>query len=72
MKLFKLKSPIMNETEVVLGLSSNMIGKSDDETNFPHTLSLTNRQVSNLRKAFAINSPVNIKLYKTQLAIIAK
>ena len=42
----------MNETEVVLGLSSNMIGKSDDETNFPHTLSLTNRQVSNLRKAF--------------------
>ena len=29
-----------------------MIGNSDDETNFPHKL-LTNRQVSNLRKAFA-------------------
>ena len=34
-----------------LRLSSNMIG--DDETNFPHKLLLTNRQVSNLRKAFA-------------------
>ena len=30
-----------------------MIGNSDDETNFPHKLLLTNRQVSNLRKAFA-------------------
>ena len=28
-----------------------MIG--DNETNFPNTLLLTNRQVSNLRKAFA-------------------
>ena len=28
-----------------------MIG--DNETNFPHKLLLTNRQVSNLRKAFA-------------------
>ena len=32
----KLKSAIKNETEVVLRLSSNMIG--DDETNFPHKL----------------------------------
>ena len=30
-----------------------MIGNSDDETNFPHKLLLTNRQVVNLRKAFA-------------------
>ena len=42
-----------------------MIG--DDETNFPHKLLLTNRQVSNLRKAFANHSSVNIKLSKTQL-----
>ena len=35
----KLKSAIKNETEVVLKLSSNMIG--DDEINFPHKL-LTN------------------------------
>ena len=42
-QLNKLKSTIKNETEVVLRLSSNMIGNSDDETN--HELSLTNRQV---------------------------
>ena len=43
----KLKSAIKNETEVVLTLSLNMIG--DKETNFPHKLLLTNRQVANLR-----------------------
>ena len=42
-QLNKLKSAIKNETEVVLRLSSNMIG--DNETNFPHKLLLTNRQV---------------------------
>ena len=45
-----------------------MIGNSDDETSFPHKISLTNRQVSSLRKAFANNSPVNIELSKTQLS----
>ena len=50
----KFKSAIKNETEVVLRLLSNMIG--DNETNFPHKLLLTNRQVSNLRKAFANHS----------------
>ena len=30
-----LKSAIKNETDVVLRLSSNTIGNSDDETNFP-------------------------------------
>ena len=37
-------------------------------SNFPHKLLLTNRQVANLRKAFANNSLVNIKLSKTQLS----
>ena len=37
----QLKSAIKNETEVILRLSSNMIG--DDETNFSHKLLLTNR-----------------------------
>ena len=50
-QLNKLKCAIKNKTEVVLRLSSNMIG--DDETNFPHKLLLTNRQAANLRKAFA-------------------
>ena len=64
-QLNKLKSEIKNETEVVLR-SPNMIGNFIDGTNFPHELLLTNRQVVNLRKAFANNSSVNIKLSKTQ------
>ena len=44
-----------------------MIGNSDDETNFPHKLLLTNRQVANLRKAFANCLSTDIKLSKTQL-----
>ena len=51
-KLNKLKSEIKNKNEVVLRLSSNMIGNSDDEINFTQKLLLTNKQVKNLRKAF--------------------
>ena len=50
-QLNKWKSAIKNETKVVLRISSNLVG--DDESNFPHKLLLTNRQVANLRKAFA-------------------
>ena len=67
-QLNKLKSAIKNETEIDLRLSSNMIGNYDDETNFPHKLLLTNRQVAYLRKAFANNWPTDIKLSKTQLS----
>ena len=55
----KLKSAIKNQTEMVLRLSSNMIG--DNETYFPHRLLLTNRQVANLRKAFANHLSTDIK-----------
>ena len=68
LQLNKLKSSIKNESEVVLRLSSNMIGNSDDETNFPHKLLLTNRQVANLRKAFTNHLSTVIKLSKTQLS----
>ena len=44
-----------------------MIGNSDD-TNFPHELLLTNRQVANLSKAFANHTSADIKLSKTQLS----
>ena len=67
-QLNKLKSAIKNESEVVLRLSSNIIG--DNETNFPHELLLTNRQVSKLREAFTNNSSTDIKLSKTQLSKI--
>ena len=62
----KFKSAIKNENEIVLRLSSNMIG--DNETNFPHKLLLTNRQVSNLHKAFANHLLADIKLSKAQLS----
>ena len=67
-ELNKLKSAIKNEPEVVLRLSSNMIGDSDDKINFPHELLLTNRQVANLRKAFANYLSTDIKLSKTQIS----
>ena len=65
-QLNKFKSAIKNETEVVLRLSSNMIG--DNETNFLHQLLLTNRQIANIRKAFANHSSIDIELSKTQLS----
>ena len=67
-QLNKLKSAIKNETDVVLRISSSMIGNSDDNTNFPHELLLTNRQVANLCKAFAKNTSTDIMLSKTQLS----
>ena len=67
-QLNKFKSAIKNETDVVLRLSSNMIGDSNNKANFPHELLLTDRQVSSIRKAFANNSSINIKLSKTQLS----
>ena len=67
-QLNKLKSSIKNETDVVLRISSNMVGNSIDNTNFPHELLLTNRQVENIRKAFAKNTSTDIKLSKTKLS----
>ena len=55
-QLDKLKSSIKNETDVVLRISSNMVSNSNDNTDFPHELLLTNRQVANIRKAFAKNT----------------
>ena len=62
----QLKSATKKKNEVVLRLSSNMVG--DNETNFPQKLLLTNRQVSNLRQAFANLLSADIKLSKTQLS----
>ena len=44
-----------------------MIGDSNDETNFPYKFLLTDREVSNIRKAFANHSSIDIKFSKTQL-----
>ena len=71
-QLNKLKSAIKNETDVVLRLSSNMVGNSDDETNFPHKLLLTNRQTLSLRKAFNNHKSADIKFSKAQLTKMQK
>ena len=55
-QLNKLKSAIKNGTEV----------------NFPHKLLLTNRQVANIRKAFANHTSTDIKLSKAQLTKMQK
>ena len=71
-QLNKLKSAIKNGTDVVLRLSSNTIGNSDDEANFPHKLLLTNRQVADIRKAFANHTSTYIKSSKAQISKMQK
>ena len=66
-QLNKLKSAIKNESDVVLRISSSMVGNSNDNTNFPHELLLADRQVANIRKAFSKNSSTDVKFSKTQL-----
>ena len=46
LQLNKLQSETENGTEVTLNLSSNAVGQSNDETNFPHKL-LTNTSFKN-------------------------
>ena len=69
-QLSKLKSAIKNENDVDLRISSNMVGNSNDNTNFTHELLLTNRQVENIRKAFANHLSTDIKLSKTLLNLL--
>ena len=56
------------EKEIVLRLSSNIIGNRNDKTIFPNELLLTNKQVKNICQAFASNSSIDIKLSKSQLS----
>ena len=66
-QLNKLKSAIKNETEIILRLSSNMIGNSNNETNFLHELLLTNREIASFCKTFKNNSSADTKFSKIQL-----
>ena len=63
-QLNKLKCVIKKGTDVVLRLSPNMVGNSDDETNFPHKLLLTNRQTLRLRKTFNNHTSADIRFQK--------
>ena len=59
-QLNKLKSAKKNkknkkkkekQTEIVLKVTSTIVGNSDNEINFAHKLLLTKKQVANLRKS---------------------
>ena len=58
----KLKYAIKNETEAVLRLPPNIIGGSNDKTNFPHEILLTDRQVFSIcisiRLLLIIHQPI--------------
>ena len=62
-----LKSAIKNERDIVLRISSSMVGNSNDNVNFSHKLLLTDRQVANIRKAFSNNLSRDVKFSKTRL-----
>ena len=66
-QLNKLKSAIKNETDVVLRISSGMVGNSNNNANFPHKLLLIDKQIANIRKAFANKLSTDVKFSKTQL-----
>ena len=68
-QLNKFKLATKNKNGVTLRSLLNN-DNSNDETNFPHKLMLTNRQVANLHKAFANNLLVNIKLSKPPISKI--
>ena len=71
LQLNKFKSEIKNITEVTFidfKISSNVVGDSSDENNFPHTLLLTNTHVSKFRKAFVNKPSANMKSPKNVFA----
>ena len=49
-----------------------MVGDSDNESNFPHKLLLTNTQTLSLRKAFNNHTSADIKFSKAQLTKMQK
>ena len=63
----KLKLEIKIGTEITLKPSSSVVSDSNDDTNFPHELLITNTQVLRLCKTFANGSSAHMKLSKTQL-----
>ena len=62
-QLNKIKSGIKNATKVVLRLSSNMVGNSDDNTIFSDKLYITEFQI------FVKLLPINHRLILTYLKL---
>ena len=53
---------------MIVNKIADKITSVSKKNNFPRQLLLTNRQLSDLRKSFSINSSIDIKLSKTQLS----
>ena len=62
-QLNKLKLGLKNGTELTSNLSSNVVGDSNDETNFPHKTLLTNTQVLRLRNGLSANIKSKTLIY---------
>ena len=61
----KFKTEMKNAIQVTLKLLSNLVGDSNNETDFSHKLLLTDTQVSRICKVLANGSPANMKFSKT-------
>ena len=66
-QLIKLKSAIKNETDVVLRLSSNMIGNSDDNTT---DIKLSKTQLSKMIQSGGLLRRLLAPLLKTGLPLM--
>ena len=66
-KINKSKSGIKISTEVDLNLLSNVVGDSNDETNFPHKILLTNIQISRTSTTYANCSSAYLTFLITKL-----
>ena len=66
-QLIKLKSAIKNETDVVLRLSSNMIGNSDDNTT---DIKLSKTQLSKMIQSGGFLGKILAPLLKTGLPLM--
>ena len=65
LQLNRLKSGTKNGTEVTLNVSSNLIGNSNDEADFPYKFLLTNTQILRVCKASWNSSSVSKKISKS-------
>ena len=61
----KFKTEMKNAIQVTLKLLSNLVGDSNNETDFSHKLLLTDKQVSRICKVLAKCSSANMKFSKT-------
>lgn len=58
------------QAKITLSLSINKIGNTNETSDFPHTLLLTDRKIENFCKVFTNHSSAGVKLSKIQISKI--